>query len=820
MMQQSARAMKLLALCLCICAVAVAFLANLEFVDETIVLVFLAIFAAIGLFALVVFAAGFFVLRSDVGAKHSAWQMGILDDLPEALVVTDTEGTVLATNKAYDAVFSDKNSSPLFVLPRLNVPSETVYRLLHGAMGGKSVREEIRLNKKLFAHGNNVGNGHWYAMETQPLENEKYILWRMRDVSGDREQQEQYFRDLQEAINHLDLAPVGFLSCDEQGNVIYINATLAAFFGYDLSTFTPGEITLAALFSSYDGARVNTFIEQRQDGKILHLRSGSQEQTFDMFASWQFYGQDEALCRAVILPSVHDEKQMADGSPIFTDYFSLTPMAMAMVDENGVVVRANERFNQLVAHEGGKEHASFSSLIAPRDRDRFMHIMEALRFGHSLGQIFETALGGTENHYVKLYLCSLHDVPGCGDVIVVCVIETTQMRVLEEQMLQSQKMQAVGQLAGGIAHDFNNVLTAIIMSCDLLLASHRSSDPSHPDLMNIKLNANRAASLVQQLLAFSRRQTLRPQVVDLPELLSAIMNMVSPVLGTHIKTETVYARDLWPVEVDKGSLDQVITNLVFNARDAMPDGGALTISTRNILESESRKLPYQGLPAADYVAIEVQDSGTGIAPEIMEKIFEPFFTTKEIGKGTGLGLSMVYGIIRQTNGYIYCDSVVGRGTRFLILLPRYVATQQKIQLTVDEAVRTEGEEKSVDLSGSATVLLVEDEDAVRMGSVRALQSRGYTVLEASSGVEALEVLEEYDGKVDIVVSDVVMPEMDGPTLLRELRKTDPHIKFIFVSGYAKDAFAKNLPEDAEFGFLPKPFSLKELASAVKDMLEQ
>jgi two-component system cell cycle sensor histidine kinase/response regulator CckA len=216
------------------------------------------------------------------------------------------------------------------------------------------------------------------------------------------------------------------------------------------------------------------------------------------------------------------------------------------------------------------------------------------------------------------------------------------------------------------------------------------------------------------------------------------------------------------------------------------------------------------------VAIEVEDTGTGITAEVLEKIFEPFFTTKEVGKGTGLGLSMVYGIVKQTGGFIYADSEVGKGTTFRIFLPRHIPAET--EKPVEKIGEPEAEKKR-DLSGTATVLLVEDEDAVRMGGVRALTSRGYTVHEASSGVEALEIMEELDGKVDIVVSDVVMPEMDGPTLLTELRKTHPDIKFIFVSGYAEDAFAKNLPEDAKFGFLPKPFSLKQLATTVKEMLE-
>jgi two-component system cell cycle sensor histidine kinase/response regulator CckA len=342
--------------------------------------------------------------------------------------------------------------------------------------------------------------------------------------------------------------------------------------------------------------------------------------------------------------------------------------------------------------------------------------------------------------------------------------------------------------------------------------------------MNIKQNANRAASLVRQLLAFSRRQTLRPEVLDLTDVLADLRMLLSRLAGNEIALEIDHGRDLWPVQADIGQLEQVIVNLTVNARDAMAEGGKICISTHNVPADELAKTGRREMPVIDYVEIKVADTGTGITPEVMKKIFEPFFTTKDVGKGTGLGLSMVYGIIKQTGGFIYCDSEPGNGTVFSIFLPRHVvdpaAAEEAIARANDKVRADRAAGQGRDLSGSATVLLVEDEDAVRMGGVRALNSRGYTVHEASSGVEALEIFRELDGSVDIIVSDVVMPEMDGPTLLSEVRKIQPDIKFIFVSGYAEDAFAKNLPSDAEFGFLPKPFSLKQLATTVKDMLER
>ncbi|TJV81154.1 MAG: response regulator, partial [Mesorhizobium sp.] len=437
----------------------------------------------------------------------------------------------------------------------------------------------------------------------------------------------------------------------------------------------------------------------------------------------------------------------------------------------------------------------------------------------------DSLLPGHEERHIRFYVNAVADgagSEGAEESAIVYAVETTEQKALEGQMAQSQKMQAVGQLAGGIAHDFNNVLTAIIMASDLLLTNHRPSDPSFPDIMNIKQNANRAASLVRQLLAFSRKQTLRPEVLNLTDVLADLRMLLARLVGNDIRLKIDHGRDLWPVKVDIGQFEQVVVNLAVNARDAMPTGGDLTVRTRNVMAEECKSFPYRELIPADYVLVEVEDTGSGIAPEVLKKIFEPFFTTKEVGKGTGLGLSMVYGIIKQTGGFIYCDSEVGKGTVFRIFLPRHVTEVKKASESADTAAAAapaKPADTAKDLSGSATVLLVEDEDAVRMGGVRALTSRGYTVHEASSGVEALEVFEALGGKVDIVVSDVVMPEMDGPTLLGELRKRQPDIKFVFVSGYAEDAFAKNLPADAHFGFLPKPFSLKQLATIVKDVLE-
>jgi two-component system cell cycle sensor histidine kinase/response regulator CckA len=292
-----------------------------------------------------------------------------------------------------------------------------------------------------------------------------------------------------------------------------------------------------------------------------------------------------------------------------------------------------------------------------------------------------------------------------------------------------------------------------------------------------------------------------------------------------VTLEVSHGRDLWPVLVDLSQFEQVIVNLAVNARDAMPNGGKLSVRTSNVPAAEVAKFAHKGLPHSDYVLVEVSDTGSGIPDSIIDKIFEPFFSTKEVGKGTGLGLSTVYGIVKQTGGFVYAQSRPGH-TTFHIFLPRNIAgaAQPLRQLpnteapAISQAMAAAEQAASADLTGHGTILLVEDEEGLRALNARGLASRGYTVLEAGNGVEAIELLNKRGSGVDLVVSDVVMPEMDGPTLLKELRRRDPNVKFIFVSGYAEDAFAKSVPEGELPDFLPKPFTLKQLVAAVKETM--
>jgi signal transduction histidine kinase/ActR/RegA family two-component response regulator len=504
----------------------------------------------------------------------------------------------------------------------------------------------------------------------------------------------------------------------------------------------------------------------------------------------------------------------------FMRFFQNTPMAIATVDRAGKIARANALFARLLESTrlGEKQQPDGSSIldiVAERDRAALeAHISRAAGRRGELAPPLDAALAGQGERWARFYVTPVDQED--EETAIVYALEITEQRSLETQFLQSQKLETVGQLAGGIAHDFNNVLSAIIMATDFLLNAHRPSDPSFQDIMQIKQNANRAASLVRQLLAFSRRQTLRPQVLDLGEALSDLSILLRRLIGEKV-TLDVQRREVWPVKADLSQFEQVIVNLAINARDAMPDGGKLTVRASNITQSETSKFEGWSLPAGDYVLVEVADTGTGIPPEIIGRIFEPFFSTKEVGKGTGLGLSTVYGIIKQTGGFILPESEVGKGTVFRIFLPRYTPTAE--DLASIKPAATEGRPaRAADDTGQGTILLVEDEEGLRGLNARGLKSRGYNVLEAGNGLEAIELIDGHDGSIDLVVSDVVMPEMDGPALLKELRKRSPNLRIIFVSGYAEEAFAKSLPEGGQFEFLAKPFTLKQLIAKVKDTM--
>jgi two-component system cell cycle sensor histidine kinase/response regulator CckA len=410
--------------------------------------------------------------------------------------------------------------------------------------------------------------------------------------------------------------------------------------------------------------------------------------------------------------------------------------------------------------------------------------------------------------------------------LVVYLIDVSEQKQLELQLAQSQKMQAIGQLAGGVAHDFNNLLMAIQLHLSELLQRHPVGDPSYEGLNEIRQTAVRAADLVKKLLAFSRKQTVQRETLELGELISEFEVLLRRLLREDVRLENDYGRDLPLVRADKSQLETAVMNLAVNARDALRshgtgDGGPAVVRIRvaRLGRMDAVSLGFPGCPDEGCALIEVADNGPGIPPEVMEKIFEPFFTTKPLGEGTGLGLATVYGIVKQADGWIWVASEPGQGAAFRIFLPIY--TPPAVLESAAPPVRTPLKLKPTprDLSGAGRILFVEDEDAVRTVAARLLRARGYEVIEAADGEEALELAIQHAGEIDLLISDVVMPGLDGPALLKKAR---PHLgdaKVMFISGYAEAEFSDLLEGETDITFVPKPIDIKVLAERVKQQLQ-
>jgi two-component system, cell cycle sensor histidine kinase and response regulator CckA len=818
---------------------------------EPYILAFLAVLATVGVFSLFALACG--ILRvSAAGSGHPVIK-SVVDNAVDGIVVTGSDGHVVYANAAYLDLTDASDPNDMRPVERAFIgdadASEAIYRLLKAARDGKRLQEEVRVA------GSKGRPARWLRFRVRPLgsgrRDGRLTVWSLSDVTRERARQENVFQELQHAIDYLDHAPAGFFSVDDKGDIVYLNATLANWLDQDLAQVGSGGLKIADLVAG-DGAALLTTLraapgEVKTEVLDLDLRTRSGRTLPVRLFHKLAYGADgtPGASRTLVINRARDDgtDPQRAAEIRFMRFFHHTPMAIATIDKHGGVVRTNPLFARLFhGARGGDVHGGNSGEsvdrsivvgVVERDREALASAIAQAAQGNSDIAPVDAMLVGDSERFGRFYVTAVEEEERDQEAAIVYALETTAQRELENKVTQQQKMELVGQLAGGIAHDFNNVLSAIMMATDFLLNAHKPTDPSFADIMQIKQNANRAASLVRHLLAFSRKQTLRPQVLDLGEVLSDLTMLLRRLIGEKVALTVVHGRDLWPVKVDISQFEQVIVNLAVNARDAMPGGGRLQVRTSNVTKNDSERYQAKGMPPADYVLVEVVDSGTGIPAKIVDKIFEPFFSTKEVGKGTGLGLSTVYGIIKQTGGFVYVDSMENDGATFRIFLPRHVATAQEVAreiaaeraaeiaapALVGGAATEQGKRAaSADLTGEGTILLVEDEEGLRQLNARGLTSRGYTVLEAGNGVEAIEVLEKSDGQVDLVVSDVVMPEMDGPTLLRELRTRNPTLKIIFVSGYAEDAFQKHLPADGQFAFLAKPFTLKQLVNAVKETL--
>ncbi|NBC35582.1 response regulator [Novosphingobium sp. FSY-8] len=501
------------------------------------------------------------------------------------------------------------------------------------------------------------------------------------------------------------------------------------------------------------------------------------------------------------------------------------PLGLAMADRDGRLLFANAAFMRAAGRDGQDPPTYPTDLVVKEDKAALSDAVRRFGQGPATSGDVAVRLSAQPDDPVSL---SLAGVRGLGDAAVLLgLTDTTEETRLKRQVAQATKMQAVGQLAGGVAHDFNNVLTAIIGTCDLMLLRHTPGDSDYDDIQQIRASSNRAASLTRQLLAFSRQQTLRPQVLQLPDIVSEISQMLRRLIGEKIKLNVTHDRDLGAVRADPTQLEQVIVNLVVNARDAMQEhsqrhgrdgSGRLNVYTRRVSAQDVRAMRSDILPIADYTALVVEDTGGGIPPDVLGKIWEPFFTTKEQGKGTGLGLSTVYGIVKQSGGFIFAENVATaaggvQGARFVVYLP--------VHHGAVEVASPRPREGTATWAGGGDILLVEDEDAVRVVAERALTRAGYNVTCASDGEAGLEAVEHRRDSgmamFDLIVSDVVMPVLDGPAMARAIRKLEPGLPLIFMSGYAEEQLRKEISLD-NMHFMPKPFSVQQIAEKVAGAL--
>lgn len=747
-----------------------------------------------------------------------------LDSLPQAILLTDSTGAPLFANQAWRDCLSPSGAGPgnkggLETLKGILAPEvenlQTFVRLIAAATARDTESSAIAVI---------AADGHksWYRASVQPAADGKGTLWTLSADHARNALDAAIATEQARMVQFLDDCPVGYFSVDEEGRFLSANTAFAHWVGISSEELIDSDRHLHDLLSGEQDAALPAWsaLGPLSVGEVILQHASGRR--FTAYVSETVLNDGNNIRTRTLIRDLSRERDtrtaLRQSEERFHRFFDEAPVGIALLDANG---RINECSTALARMTLGEPDTvagrDLWDLVIDDDRDRVRQWVAGAIAANDAAPL-QITLKGPDEIVASLFARRIEaDSDGPGG-LVVHALDQTEFRNLENQFIQSQKMDLVGQLAGGVAHDFNNLLTAMIGFCDLLLQRHSPKDQSFADIMQVKQNANRAANLVRQLLAFSRQQTLQPKVLNITNVLTELTHLLRRLIGADIELKMVHARDLWPVKVDQSQLEQVIINLAVNARDAVGVQGAVTIRTYNHTASEGNKALHASLPSGDYVVMEVADTGTGVPKELLSKIFEPFFTTKEVGSGTGLGLSTVYGIIRQTGGHIFVDSTEGDGACFTIYLPRNEAGAEISGAAVaGEAAISEKR----DLTGAGRVMLVEDEDAVRMFGARALRNKGYTVVEAASGEEAIAMLANGEGDaIDLLITDVVMPGLDGPSMIRQVRETHPDMKVVFISGYTEDSFRKRLDVADDIHFLPKPFTLQQLACKVKKMMEE
>ncbi len=754
--------------------------------------------------------------------SRMAFASEALDVAPEPILITGANGDPVFANAAYRALARTAGQMGQSTRP---VPFERIlgahpgfsaiaFRLARAARSGQVSFERLPAFE-------GVDGMCELDVHIQPLSADR-ALWRIVDRLV-KEDSDQPSVAPQSGLSLLDEAPVGFFSADEKGNVRYMNQTLRDWLGLasdlpppNVRSFVPQDAAKVLNRKSNRTVRVEVRLKTRDgietpavvvtnwpaDSRGAHSRS-------IIFGAAQGGQAPAAIARV-------DTPAMANVGRSIDEMFMAAPFGVARLDvanpNTAIIEDANPALLQMT---GGNATPGSAFLAAFAQNDEGQAALGNLE--NAQGGPFELRLNGKNGKAVHLYIA-----PDRAGRSIAYIVDMSSWKEMETNLFQAQKMQAVGQLAGGVAHDLNNVLTAIRMNCDNLLSRHMVGDPSYSGLQKINEDGVRAAALVDNLLTFSRKKTVRLVPLNLTNTLTDFGHMLKRIMHESVPLEVVHGRDLPIVRADKGQIEMAVMNLATNARDAMLEngGGKLLIRT-----SRQESIPAEAvgdvsaiddLPTGAWALIEVVDTGTGIDEKTLAKVFEPFFTTKDVGKGTGLGLATVHGIVKQSKGFLHPISIVGKGTTFQIWLPECLDAVESENSSA--TVSPPKERKPKDLAGRGRILFVEDEDSVRSIAVKILINRGYDVLEAEDGEKALEIAKANAGKIDLMISDVVMPGMDGPRLLEEARPYLKDARIVFISGFAQEEFSDTLSKDAEISFLPKPFSLKQLAEKVKEEL--
>jgi two-component system cell cycle sensor histidine kinase/response regulator CckA len=804
-------------------------------------LVFLGGLAVVALF-------GVMSVLSGQGAKKGQADTALLDEvfmdnLTPSILVKD--GRPVRANSAYRSLYNSlgvesQDDEPIPVDRLFSSADEdmasAIFRLHH-------LESTVTWAKEVLDYLTPDGELRRYKISTRKIgPDATHRLWQVLDVTptdpiADR------------LMTH---APVGLFSVSKEGHVLSMNATLEKWLGVEagarpekLSEFI--EAPKALLESSAVPGR-----SIRTDTRLI-TRKGIVTPTI-LVGRWEALNTGDLICSAALYGHSSLPKAVSPSASRFgavsgqANTSSLTenqlagyaaaPVAMLELSLSGLeypiaeakIVSTNPAFARMSddAEANGK---AFGDIFAIKEGEhRFLELTSAQ---FDADKPFDATLTGKRAMPVSVYVL-VDTAPPVLDAddnptvkVWAFLVDVSARKSLEDQLVQSQKMQAIGQLAAGVAHDFNNLLTAIRLNTDELLQRHPVGDPSYPELQNINSTGARAGSLVKKLLAFSRKQTRRMEVLSVTDSLSDMVVTLRQTLGEKAKLEIVHGRNLPPIMADKSQIDSVIMNLCVNARDAMAEqgGGTITVKSthvvRDAISDDGLRDAVRNLPGNEFVTIEVSDTGTGMPDEIKAKIFEPFFTTKEQGKGTGLGLATVYGIVEQSGGHLDVDSELGVGTTFRIVFPIADPKTIKAQLEASQAANDgagpskKEARKPADLAGQGTILFVEDEASVRLIAAKTLRKRGYTVVEAEDGEDALDILEDGEHVFDMMISDVVMPGMDGPTLLEQGRSLLGNARIVFISGYAEEQFSDLLSKEPDVTFLPKPFTLAQLAEKVK-----